>query len=67
MPYWLLFYHLIWSTKNREPLLLPELEPAIYELLTSKAAGIGGVVYSLGGTVDQVHRVVAIPPSIAVA
>ena len=67
MPYWQLFYHLVWSTKNREPLLTPQAEKHIYGFLTSKAVGLNGVVYTVGGTADHVHMVVAIPPAISVA
>lgn len=67
MPYWQLFYHLVWSTKNREPLLTPTVEKHIYGFLTSKAVGLKGVVYALGGAEDHVHMVVSIPPAIAVA
>jgi REP element-mobilizing transposase RayT len=67
MPYWQLFYHLVWSTKNREPLLIPEAEQSIYGFLVSKATGLNGVVYAVGGIVDHVHMVVAIPPAIAVS
>ena len=67
MPYWQLFYHLVWSTKNRESLLTPPVEAEIYGYLTGKATGLKGVVHTIGGTVDHVHMVVAIPPAIAVA
>jgi putative transposase len=67
MPYWQLFYHLVWSTKNRQPLLTPLVEKHIYGYLTSKAVGLKGTVYALGGTDDHVHMVIAIPPAIAVA
>jgi len=67
VPYWQLFYHLVWSTKNRDPLLTPQAEKHIYGFLTSKAVGLDGVVDTVGGTVDHVHMVVAIPPAISVA
>jgi putative transposase len=67
MPYWQLFYHVIWSTKNREPLLTPDVEPVIYGLVRSKAIGLEAVVFALNGAVDHVHLVAAIPPKIAVA
>jgi len=67
MPYWQLFYHLVWSTKNRHPLLTATVEKHIYGFLTSKAVGLKGVVYAIGGTVDHVHMVMAIPPAISVA
>lgn len=67
MPYWQLYYHVIWSTKNRLPLITPEYEPMIYGYLRSKATGLGATLFTLNGAVDHVHMVVAIPPSIAIA
>ena len=67
MPYWQLFYHLVWSTKNRQPLLTPRVEKEIYGLLTSKAVGLNAIVYAIGGSVDHVHMVVSIPPAISVS
>ena len=67
MPYCQRFYHLVWSTKDREPLLEPEIEESILGFLKAKATGLGAVLYALGGTEDHVHMVVSIPPSIAVA
>lgn len=67
MPYYQLFYHLVWSTKNREPRLTETVEPVLYNLLRTKAIGLEGIVFALNGSVDHVHMVVAIPPKIAVA
>jgi len=67
MPYTQLFYHLVWATKNREPLLTSGVEPIILGFLRSKAIGLGGVLFALNCVVDHVHMVVAIPASIAVA
>jgi putative transposase len=67
MPYWQLFYHLVWATKNREPLLAPRVEPIIHGFLQTKAIGLGATVFALNGTEDHVHLVAAIPPKIAVA
>jgi len=67
MPYCQLFYHLVWSTKDRQPLLTPEVEPVIHNYLRAKAIGLGGTVFALNGIEDHVHLVVSIPPKIAVA
>ena len=67
MPYVQLYYHLVWATKNRAPLLTTEVEPVIYGYIRSKAVGLGATVYALNGVADHVHLVAAIPPSIAVA
>ena len=67
MPYWQLFYHLVWATKKRESILTPDVEPVIYVFLRTKAIGLGGVVFALNGWLAHVHMVVAVPPKIAIA
>jgi REP element-mobilizing transposase RayT len=67
MPYWQLFYHIVWTTKNRLPLLTAEIEPVIYGFLRSKAIGLGATLFALNGVADHVHMVAAIPPRIAIA
>lgn len=67
MPYWQLFYHIVWATKNRAPLLSPELEPMVHGYLRAKALGLGATVFALNGMAEHVHLVAAIPPKIAVA
>lgn len=67
MPYCQLFYHLVWSTKNREPRISAAVEPVIYNLLRAKAIGLEGIVFAINGIADHVHMVVAIPAKIAVA
>jgi len=65
MPYWQLYYHLVWATKNREPLITPELEPELYKYLRGKGLELGGIVHAMGGMEEHVHVVVSIPPRIA--
>jgi REP element-mobilizing transposase RayT len=67
MPYCQLFYHVVWATKHREPRITSEIEPIIYNLLRTKAIGLGGTVFALNGGVEHVHLVTTIPPRIAVA
>ena len=67
MPYWQLFYHFVWSTKNREPLLTPEVEPLMQGFLRAKAVGLGATVLALNGVVDHVHMVAIVPLRLAIA
>jgi len=67
MPYTQLYYHLVWSTKHRAPLITPEAEPIIYGFLRAKAVGLGAIVFALNGWYDHVHLIVSIPAKIAVA
>jgi putative transposase len=67
MPYWQLFYHIVWTTKNREALITPEVESSIYGYLQDKALGLDAEVYALNGTLDHIHMVGSIPPKMAVS
>jgi putative transposase len=65
MPFWRTFYHLVWTTKNREPLITPEIEPRLYAYLVHKAAELGVFIYVINGWTDHVHIIAAIPPHVS--
>ena len=67
MPYYELYYHIIWATKMREPLITAELEPELHQYLRGKGISIGGIVHAVGGMEEHVHVVASIEPRIAVA
>ncbi len=62
-----LFYHIIFSTKNRRQLIRPGIERDVYSLIyhISRKDGVG--VFRIGGMPDHVHMLVSIPADIAVA
>lgn len=67
MPYWRTYYHIVWATKNRAPLIQPAVELRLYPYLINKAAELGVRVYAINGWVDHTHVVASIPPKHAVA
>ena len=67
MSYWKLYYHFIWGTKNRSPLIDSTLEPELYRAIAAKAQDMGGFVHAIGGMEDHAHLAVSIPPKIAPA
>ena len=48
-------YHLVFSTKNREPRFPPDLRPRLHEYLGGVVRAEGGVAHAVGGTGDHVH------------
>jgi putative transposase len=66
MPYWRLFYF-AWGTKNGEPLIEPEWESALHNVIAAKAADLGALVHAVGGIETHVHLVVSVPPKIALS
>jgi putative transposase len=67
MAYTQLYYHLVWATKKRMPLLTPDIEPVVHNYIRAKAIGLEAAVYALNGGEDHVHMAVSIPAKIAVA
>jgi putative transposase len=67
MAYWRLFYHFIWGTKGRAPLITAEFESDLHNVIAAKAKNLGGLVHAVGGVADHVHLAVSVPPSIALA
>ena len=67
MPFWRTYYHLVWATKNREPLITPKIEKSLYSYIVHKATTLGIYIYAADGWVDHAHVIAAIPPKIAVA
>jgi REP element-mobilizing transposase RayT len=58
-----LHYHLIFSTKNREPVIAPTWRTALHEYLGGTVKGLGGHPQGVGGLADHVHLLVALKPS----
>ena len=67
MPYWKLYYHFIWGTKNRLPLINSAFESELYKVIAAKVKTMDGFVHAIGGTEEHVHLAVSIPPKVAPA
>ncbi len=50
-----LHYHIVFSTKNREPLIDATWRPRLHEYLGGTVNGLGGTSQGVGGTADHVH------------
>jgi REP element-mobilizing transposase RayT len=50
-----LHYHLVFATKNREPIIAAEWRERLHEYLGGTVTGLGGVSERVGGTDDHVH------------
>src|SRR5215211_4624048 len=67
MPYWKLFYHAVWSTKNRLPLIDPAWESDLYGYIWGKATALECIPHAINGMPDHIHVVISIPPKLSVA
>ncbi len=67
MSFWRTYYHLVWATHERRPLIDRKLEPPLFSYLEKKAGEFNVIIYAVNGVEDHIHLVVAIPPRYAVA
>lgn len=61
------YYHLVWSTKERRPLILDEYKDRIFEFLGGSLRTLDCISLQAGGVNDHVHILAGIPPRLAVA
>ena len=55
-----LHYHLVFATKNREPLIDAEWRPRLHQYLGGTISGLDGVPQGIGGVADHVHLLVGL-------
>jgi putative transposase len=55
-----LHYHLVFSTKNREPTIAPAWRARLHDYLGGIVHGLGGVSQRVGGVEDHVHLLVGL-------
>ena len=62
-----LHYHIVFSTKNRERWLTPEIEQRVWAYLGGIARENGLKPLLIGGVDDHVHLLVSMPPNVSVS
>lgn len=55
-----LHYHIVFGTKNREPLIDAEWRSRLHDYLGGTIRGLGGFPEGIGGVVDHVHLLVSL-------
>lgn len=54
--------HIVFSTKNRKPMIAPNWEVRMHEYLGGTLAGLGAFPQGIGGVEDHVHLLVGFRP-----
>ncbi len=60
-----LFYHLVFSTKNRTAFLHPEIETRVWAYLGGIAREQKMTAIQIGGVDDHIHALIMAPPTMA--
>ena len=67
MPYHVCYYHVVWATKNREPLITPQIEPIVIAAIRRKSETLRSPVLAINTVADHIHIAVSITLTVSVA
>lgn len=62
-----LLYHLVFSTRNREALIHPELRQGLYAYIAGAVRHERGVLLAIGGMPDHVHLLIRLRPTVSLS
>ena len=57
-----LLYHIVFSTKSRKPMIIPELHDDLHRYMGGIIKGEGGVLFEIGGMSDHIHMAIKLKP-----
>jgi REP-associated tyrosine transposase len=60
-------FHCVWSTKNREPLLSPDLRDRLWPYLGGIARENKIKALAIGGAADHVHILISLPATLSMS
>lgn len=62
-----LHYHIVFSTKDRRPLIQPKWRSHLHEYVGGTIRGLGGIPQCIGGVEDHVHLLIGLEATHTVA
>jgi REP element-mobilizing transposase RayT len=61
------YLHIVFSTKDRVPLIEQEIEQKIYKYIAGIARNLGIPILKIGGMSDHIHILLMLPPTISLS
>lgn len=62
-----LYYHIVFSTKERREFINPEIETELQKYIAGIVRGIKGTCIEINGMTDHLHILAILPPTIAIS
>ncbi len=62
-----IYYYLVWTTKNREAMIVPQVEETLYVSIKAICRELRVTIHALNGMPDHVHLACTLPTTVAVA
>ena len=67
MAYWRLYYHVVWSTKRRDPWIVEDLPALVENAMRHRLHALDVLIHGVGIMPDHVHLALSIPPHRSIA
>jgi putative transposase len=67
MPYWKLYYHFVWATHSREPLIDRGWRPDLLRIVNDEVTIRGGLPLRHNAMPDHVHLDARLPPTVLIS
>ena len=61
------YYHLVWATKLREPLITDQNRDALLRSISAKIGQLDGISHGINAMPDHVHLLATIPLKLSIA
>lgn len=61
------YYHIVWATKNRVPLITPRIEETLHPYIHEKSLEFKAPIHAVNSMPDHIHLAVTVPPSLSLA
>lgn len=62
-----LIYHIVFATKDRNPLITAEIRPRLYEYIGGVIRNLGGIAMGINGMLDHTHVLAKLRPDRALS
>jgi len=62
-----LHYHIVFSTKDRRPIITPKYEVRLHDYIGGTIRSLGGICLELNGTEDHIHLLLSLPATMPIA
>jgi REP element-mobilizing transposase RayT len=60
-------FHIVFSTKSRQKLIAPLIQPRLWAYMAGICSNVGMVALAIGGIEDHVHSLVELPPTMSLS
>lgn len=67
MTYHRCFFHLVWATHQREPLIVPTKVDSLFQIIRITSEQLNAPLLAINAMPDHVHLAVHIPPILSIA